>query len=295
MKKISLAIILISIVLSTKAQETPPDSMNVWTAKGVSTLNFSQVSLENWAAGGENSYSLNGIFNVQANYKKDRTSWENSLDVGYGIIKQGSRGVRKTDDKFELTSKYGYKSSSNWYYSGAFSFKTQFDKGFKYNDAAGTKNQISKFMAPAYLLLSLGMDYKPSDKFTLLLSPITGKSTIVLDDSLSQSGAFGVDPGKNIRNEVGGFIKMAYNNEILKNVTLNSKLELFSSYIKEPQNVDINWELLISMKINEFLSANINTQLIYDDDIKYIDKKGTEHGPRIQFKEVFGVGLSYKF
>lgn len=294
MKKIYFLFVvgLMSSSLSGIAQE---DTVKLWKTGGVSTLNFSQVSLENWAAGGENSYSLNGMFSLHANYKKDRTSWENSLDFGYGIIKQGSRGVRKTDDKLELTSKYGYKSSSNWYYSGAFTFKTQFDEGYKYNDEAGTKAKLSEFMAPAYVLASLGMDYKPSDHFTLLVSPVTGKSTIVMDDSLSNAGAFGVDPGKNMRNEFGGFIKIAYNKEIWTNVTLNTKLDLFSNYIDEPQNVDVNWEILISMKVNEYLSANFNAQVIYDDDTKFIGKDGVEHGPRIQFKEVLGIGFSYKF
>jgi len=293
MKRFALLLIIVSITLIARSQDT--DSASVWKTGGVSTLNFSQVSFENWAAGGENSYSLNGMFSLHANYKKDRTSWENSLDVGYGIIKQGSRGIRKTDDKIEITSKYGYKSTSNWYYSGAFSFKTQFDKGYKYAEEAGTKTKISEFMAPAYMLLSLGMDYKPSDHFTFLISPLTGKSTFVLNDSLSNMGAFGVEPGKKIRNEFGGFLKIGYNKEIWKNVTLNTKVEFFSNYLEQPQNVDVNWEMLISMKINEYLSANLNTQLIYDDDINYIDKNGVEHGPRLQLKEVFGIGFSYKF
>jgi hypothetical protein len=295
MKKIILLCSTLCFVLVAYSQDAETDSASVWKTGGVSTLNFSQVSFENWAAGGENSYSLNGIFSLHANYKKDRTTWENSLDIGYGIIKQGNRGLRKTDDKFEITSKYGYKSSSNWYYSGAFSFKTQFDKGYKYDDEAGTKTQISEFMAPAYMLLSVGMDYKPSDHFTLLISPVTGKSTFVLNDSLSNKGAFGVEPGEKMRNEFGGFLKIGYNKEIWGNVSLNTKIEFFSNYLEQPQNVDVNWEMLISMKINEYLSANLNTQLIYDDDINYIDDSGKEHGPRVQLKEVFGVGFSYKF
>jgi len=295
MKRFTIPILILVCALSVQAQEEETDTASLWKTGGTSRLNFSQVSFENWAAGGVNSYSLNGMFSFRADYKKDRTSWDNSLDVGYGIIKQGGRDVRKSDDKIEFTSKYGYKSSSDWYYSGAFSFKTQFDKGYNYDEDAGTKSQISDFMAPAYMLLSLGMDYKPSEHFTLLLSPLTGKTTFVLDDSLSNSGSFGVEPGKNIRSEFGGFVKVGYNQEIWKNVNLNTKLELFSNYLEEAQNVDVNWDVLISMKINEYLSANLNTQLIYDDDIKYVDNEGNKHGPRIQFKEVFGVGFSYNF
>lgn len=295
MKKLLSFLLILFCIQSSMAQEEKKDTTKLWKTGGISSLNFSQVSFQNWAAGGENSYSLNGIFSLHANYKKERTSWDNSMDVGYGIIKQGERGVRKTDDKFEISSKFGYKSSSNWYYSGSFTFKTQFDKGYKYNDEAGTKTLLSEFMAPAYMFLSAGMDYKPGENLTVLISPVTGKSTFVMDDALSAKGAFGVEPGENIRNEFGGFVKIAFNQEIWENVTLNTKLDLFSNYIEEPENVDINWEVLISMKVNEYLTANFNSQLIYDDNIKYVDKTGQEHGPRIQFKEVFGAGLSFKF
>ena len=277
------------------AQENEQDTVENWKIGGVSSLTFSQVSFENWAAGGENSYTLNGLFSIHANYKEGKTTWENSLDLGYGIVKQASRGVRKSDDKLELNSKYGYKANSHWFYSGSFNFRTQFDQGYKYNEDEGTKREISTFMAPAYTLISLGMDYKPSDAFSLMISPVTGKTTFVLDDSLSSRGAFGVKKGNKIRNEFGGFLKITYNQDIWENVTLNTKLDLFSNYLDEPQNVDVNWEVMISMKVNEYLSANFNTQLIYDDNIKYVNVRGVEKGPRIQFKEVFGAGLSYKF
>ena len=277
------------------AQENEQDTSEIWTTGGVSSLTFSQVSFENWASGGENSYTLNGMFSLFANYKKNRATWENSLDVGYGIVKQASRGIRKSDDKLEVNSKYGYRANSHWYYSGSFNFRTQFDQGYKYNEDEGTQREISTFMAPAYTLLSLGMDYKPSDAFSLMISPVTGKTTFVLDDSLSSRGAFGVKEGSKMRYEFGGALKIAYKNDIWENVTLNTKLDLFSNYIEEPQNIDVNWEVMISMKVNEYLSANFNTQLIYDDNINYINKQGEELGPRIQFKEVFGAGLSYKF
>ena len=277
------------------AQESEQDTVKDWKIGGTGSFTFSQVSFQNWAADGENSYSLSGLVNMHANYKKERLNWENVLDMGYGVVKQASRGVRKSNDKLEVISKFGYKTSANWYYSGSFTFKTQFDKGFKYNEEAGTKQQISDFMSPAYTLLSVGMDYKPNDAFSLMISPVTGKTTFVLDDSLSSRGAFGVKKGKNVRNEFGGFIKISYNKDIWENVTLNTGLDLFSNYLKEPQNVDVNWNILISMKVNQYLSANINTQLIYDDNINYVNKEGEVMGPRLQFKEVFGAGLSYKF
>jgi len=298
MKKFLLFLLAFSAGILARGQSVesaPPDTLETWKFGGVTSINFSQVALANWAAGGENSYSLNGFLNFHANYKKDRTVWENTLDLGYGIIKQGEREVRKTDDRLDFTSKYGYKANNNWYYTAALNFKTQFAKGYKYNEDEETKKEISTLMAPGYLLASLGMEYKPNEQFYVFIAPLTGKSTFVLDDSLSNAGAFGVEPGNAVRNEFGGFIKVAITKDIWENVSFNSKLDLFSNYAEEPQNIDVNWEVLIAMKINEFLSANLNTQLKYDDDTKYISEEGTERGPRIQFKEVFGVGLSYKF
>ena len=162
-------------------------------------------------------------------------------------------------------------------------FKSQFSDGYDYpNDSV----PISRFLAPAYILYSLGLDYKPNDKFSLFFSPITGKITIVSDGRLAAEGAFGVEPakydksgvriqaGKNVRYEFGAYLKSEINKNLMENVSLQSKLELFSSYDHNPQNVDVNWEVLIVMKINKFLSANVNTNLVYDDDIKITDKNG---------------------
>jgi len=175
--------------------------------------------------------------------------------------------------------------------------------GYKYpNDSV----YISKLMAPGYLNLSLGMDYKPSDNFSLLIAPVTGKVTFVRDQALADAGNFGVESatydtsgnllthGKTIRNEFGGFIKVAWKHDLMENINLQTKLELFSNYIHEPQNVDVNWEMLIGMKINKFISVNINTQMIYDHDIIIEDIDGNK-GPRTQFKELIGLGFSYKF
>jgi len=276
-------------------QEEEKDTLQGWKMGGVNSLTFSQVSFENWAAGGENSYTLNGLVNLQARYKKGRYSWENTLDMGYGVVRQAGRDVRKSDDKLEVTSKYGYKSASNWYYSASLNFRTQFDRGYTYNEEEGTKRQISGFMAPAYTLISLGMDYKPGEAFSLMLSPLTSKTTLVLDDALSSRGAFGVEEDRKMRNELGAFMKIAFSQDIWENVTLNTKLDLFSNYLEDPQNIDVSWEMLITMKVNEYLSANLNTQLLYDDNIHYFNEAGKDMGPRIQFKEVFGAGFSYKF
>jgi hypothetical protein len=170
-----------------------------------------------------------------------------------------------------------------------------------------TYNKISDFFAPAYLQLAIGLDYKPNAYFSAFLAPISGKFTFVLDEELSDLGAFGVEPGKTSKSEMGGYFRAIYSkndfkSEILKNVAFTTKLDLFSNYLENPQNVDVSWEVLIGLKINKFLTANLNTHLIYDDNIMVpvdTDDNGTvdpgEQGKRIQFKEIFGVGLSFKF
>ncbi|MBE0655999.1 MAG: DUF3078 domain-containing protein, partial [Bacteroidales bacterium] len=225
---------------------------------------------------------------------KDNVSWQNTLDLGYGLIRQGkdeNQLTKKSNDRIEFTSQYGRKASEKWFYSGMVNFKTQFAKGYNYpNDV----DVISDFFAPAYLTTSLGMEYKASDNFQVFLSPVTGKFTIVTNDSLSAEGAFGVDPGEKFRAELGGFVKAAYKINIMENVDIGTKIDLFSNYLHNPQNIDVNAEILVAMKINEFMSATLNVLMIYDDDINLLQSDDTI-GPGLQVKEVFGVGLSYTF
>lgn len=271
--------------------------------KGVSTgLNMSQTALINWAAGGQESYSVNAYLNAFANLKKGKLAWDNSLNVGYGVLKQKNTAYyMKTDDKIDLLSKVGMEAFKNFYYAGLLNFKTQMDEGYKYPDVTA---EISRFLAPAYLTAAIGLDYKPNAYFSAFFAPFTGKMTIVNDDVLSGLGAFGVEPGKKSRSEFGGYTRFIYSkndfkSEILKNVALTSKIDLFSNYLNKPENVDVNWENIISMKVNKYISVNLNTHLIFDDDIKFDElqpdgvtiKKIT----KVQFKEIFGAGISAKF
>lgn len=293
-KKLTLTLtVVLSLLITLNAQETA-DTIKPWKYNGLTSINFSQVSLTNWAAGGENSYAFNGLLNLSANYSKDKNDWSNTLELGYGIQKQGDQDVRKTDDQIDFVSKYGRKISKSFFISAMLSFKSQMDEGKKYETDPDTSYVISKFLAPGYIQGALGMEYKPGEAFYAVLSPAAGKLTMVLDDTLSARGSFGVDPGDKTRLELGGSATIGVKKEIIKNVTISSTLGLFSNYIENPQNIDVDWKVLINMKINDYLSANLNTHLIYDDDIAYVDEEG-EHGARVQFKEVFGVGLTYKF
>ncbi len=294
MKKILILFVTNLFTLGLMSQDQPVDTTLGWKYPKVINIALAQTSFSNWASGGENSYAVNGFFALNANYKSKIAMWENNLVFAYGLMKQGDKEVRKTDDKIDFSSKYGYKAINDWYYSGLVQFKTQFTEGYQYDDAAGTKSKLSAFMAPAYLNIALGMNYAPSKVFSLFIGPISGRSTFVMDQELADAGAFGVETGKNVRNEFGGTIKVMLTKDIMKNVNLSSKLDLFSNYIEKPQNIDVDWQMLINMKINKYLTASINLQMIYDDDIKTM-KDDVERGPKVQFKEVFGIGLNYVF
>ncbi len=285
------------------------DSLDGWKTGGVISINLTQVGLTNWAAGGENSVSVNGLLSLFANLKKGKSTWDNSLDLAYGILQQGDANIRKTDDKIDFTSKYGRKASKSWYYAGLVNFKSQMTAGYNYPDDS---TEISNFMAPAYVLGAIGMDYKPNTNLTVFISPLTMKMTLVNIQTLADAGAYGVDPavyddfgmmtekGKTSRSEYGGYLRAIYKKDIMKNINLQNKLELFSNYTEEPTHIDVNWEVLIALKVNKFISATIATQLIYDHDIDIAVDRNNDGvvdgvGPRTQFKEVIGVGLNYKF
>lgn len=288
MKNISLVLfVLLLSIRPAWSQEEKPDSTN-WKFGGMSSFTFSQVSLTNWAAGGESSMSGNAFVNLFAKYNKGKSSWENNLDLGYGLVKQGERDVRKSDDRIDFSSKYGRQATKHLYYSVLFNMKTQMTKGYLYPQ----DSVISNFMAPGYFLVSLGMDYKPNENFSLYLSPLTDKITVVKEEIFAES--YGLEEGKSVRSEIGGFLKMIFQKDVIENVNFLTKLDLFTNYADNPQNVDVSWEVVIGMKINKWLTANFNTHLIYDDDIMIDDGEGNL-APRLQFKEVFGVGLSFKF
>lgn len=284
-------------------QEAEKDTL--WDLGGTLGFNVTQSYFENWAAGGQNSFSFTALTSLFAKYQKDRHSWETTLDLAYGQLSQSTNRPIKTDDRIDLTSKYGYKSANkNFYYSALFNFRTQFRPGFEIEDGREVGMKISDFLAPAFSIFSLGIDYKPNKKFSALVSPLTLKTTVVNVDRLATE--YGLDAGDNVRFEPGAFVKVAYQDDIFENVNLNTRIDLFSNYINNPENIDINWETLITLKVNSWLSTTITTQLIYDDDIIIgqqapiigeggeVIEPGTSGGPRTQFREVLAIGLTLK-
>lgn len=306
----------VSLFAQTPADTTKPKTDTIipnWKKGGLVGFNFTQASFTNWAAGGINSVSGQFLFSTYANYKKGTTTWDNILDVSYGVVKQGSTSsIRKADDKLDVTSKYGqYAFKKVWYYSLLANFKTQFQPGYTYQGDTA-KTLISDFMSPAYLVLAVGLDYKPNDKFSIFTAPATAKYTFVYNQELADAGAYGVEKaiydtagnklvdGRNVRQEFGGYFKMQYRGDVMQNVNLLAKVELFSNYLDRPQNIDVNTEVLVTMKVNKFLSASLNMQAIYDNDIDIAVDNNNDGvidgaGPRLQFRQVVAVGLAVKF
>ncbi|MFP4365977.1 MAG: DUF3078 domain-containing protein [Bacteroidales bacterium] len=289
----------ITIQERTEEPEEEPKPSN-WKKGAQTSVNFSQISLSNWSSGGQNSMSFTSYMNAFLNFKTPdgRITWENNLDLGYGLINQENRRTIKSDDKIDISTKFGRKASEYWQYSSLINFRTQFAEGFKKPE---DENKISDFMAPAYLNISVGMDHKFDDNISFYISPLAGRVIFVLDEELSSRGAFGVEEGETRRNEFGGFVRIQFNAELMENITANSRLELFSNYLDKPQNLDVNSDTRINMQINRYISANLTIQMRYNENDRIrVDTTGDGEldetlGPRIQLKQVFGLGFSYKF
>lgn len=297
------------------AQDTSATETSLWKTGGFTNFTFNQMALANWVQGGESSISAITNFNAFANYATEKLSWESTLDIGYGLINTEETDWRKTEDKIDLNSKVGYLAGEGFYYTFLFNFKSQLDDGFEFpNDSV----RVSKFLAPGYFILSLGMDYKPNDKFSFYLSPTTGRLIVVNDQRLANLGSYGVkaatfdengvmlEEGEKLEVDFGAYATITANFELMENVRLRSKLDLFNDYtddiVSNRVNIDVNWETTLSMKVNKYISANLFTHLIYDHNIPvpiFEDVDGEEvqvgTGPRTQFKEVLGLGFSYKF
>lgn len=301
MKKITLyLIVIVFAAMQTHAQTTEVVAAvkdTSWKIGGVLSANFNQVSLTNWAAGGESTLSFSGLALGFANYKKGKWAWDNGILMGYGMTKIGKDPLIKNDDRLEINTRPGYEIHKNLYISYLFNFRSQFDKGYDYT--VEPEILTSEFLSPAFIVNSLGLEYKPNDNFYLYFSPPTIKTTLVnAPNSEIPHLLYGVDSTSNVRNEFGIYFSARYKAEIMKNIKLATKLDLFSNYTEDPQNVDLNWELIITMKVNKYIDVNLGFQAIYDDNVlvpKGIKDGVPAYGKGLQFKQTFGIGLTYSF
>jgi hypothetical protein len=266
-----------------------------WKLESVYGFNATQSSFVNWVAGGRNNVSALAFINGTANYKKGTSNWNTELRLALGGVQFFDEArIQKTDDIINLATKYGYEFQKTWFFTALGDFRTQFMDGFV--NPLDTL-PASRFMAPAFSIFALGIDLKPSKDFSLLMAPATGKFTFVNDQRLSDLGAFGVIPGTRFRPELGAYVKFRWKKELMKNIEMTSRAEFFSNYLDRPQNVDVNLELMFAFKVNDWFSAMLHLNLLYDHDIRIPvkDANGNVYqAPRTQFRQIMGIGLQYR-
>lgn len=323
-KKRNMSYFLINHQLDMDFDKEPKSDLNIpyqvlntvyhrpsyWTKKNEIGLDLNQGTFTNWSAGGNNAIS--GILKIDLlrKYERGRTLWLSELKIRYGLQKQSEQEIRKTDDVLSLNSSFGYKTSvkSKWSYSVKFSLNSQFSDGFKYPDV---NNPISRAFAPAYVFLGIGSEYVLEQDNTLFyISPATWKATFVLDKKLANQGAFGLPGaienelgvilknGRRSRHEIGILFSGQYKKNLAKNILLETRLNLYTDYLNNFGNIDVDWQLQVEMKITNYVRATIGGFLIYDDDIrnkKTVDGKEVLEGPRVQFKQLLGFGIIYSF
>jgi hypothetical protein len=271
------------------------DTTKFWTFKNNIGANFTQIGLKNWAGGGQNAVSVIGLFSGSAAYANDDLAWESTLELGFGVTKLDTTPFRKSDDRIILLSKFtkGITTKAQLNYSAALDFRTQFAVGrdFKTVDSLGNSPKISNFFSPAYLILALGIEYKPADYFTVTLAPATGRIIFVLDEELSSAGAFGVEVGKKINTELGWNFNAQFKKEIFENVTLQSRLNLFNAF-ENLGNMVVNSETLLLFKVNEYLNASFALDIFYDEKVQVLRDDKTV-GPATQIRNTLALGFSY--
>jgi hypothetical protein len=281
-----------------------------WLTKKEVGLYLNQVSFTNWNAGGTNSISGIVTGKASARYKQEKWFWNSSFNLRYGLNKQENINLRKTEDVIEVISNIGLEKDieSNWFYSARFSFNTQFANGFNYPNR---EDPISQFLAPGYMFFGLGMEYgRYIERLSFYASPFTLKTTFVLDEVLANQGAFGVDPaiydlegnilrdGKKVRQELGILLTNRFEEELFKNIKVNSLLSLYTDYLNSFGNIDIEWEFNLDMKVNKFVRATLGSHLRYDNDIKteverneMTNEENVIEGAKLQWKQILGVGV----
>ena len=267
-----------------------------WNHNGLTGITFSQTSFTNWSEGGENTIADNVYLNASLNYKKDKLSWTNDLKINYGQNYTDNNGWRKNLDNIDFASKLGHQITDKLYYAALVDFKSQLFYGYKYTD--DDKVLTSKGFTPAYLNVSVGLDYKPNDNIAIYYSPVAGKLTMVADSAFAVR--YGIDANKYVKPQLGSYLKVNANYKLLEDrLTIKSVLDLFTAYDDTFGMIDVNWDMLIGYNLTKLLTLTFQSTLKYDDDIKTFetDANGNTvvHGAKVQFKEMIGIGLSYNF
>lgn len=280
--------------VDTTEKKEPP---KYWTNGILTQIGFSQTSLTNWAEGGSANISLNALIDANANYSKDNMIWENRLKLSYGFIQSfgDNKKFEKSDDRIQLDSKWGWQLVDKLYFSALFNFRSQMTPTYEFvtnDDGSVDRNVQSRFMAPGYVSLGVGINYKPFNFLSLNLSPATGNLVVVTEERLRETYGNAVD--QPVRAEFGAQFKMDVN-YAYKIFKLSSALTLFSNYLQSPENIQVYWDVDASLAITKILTLTLRTNLIWDENIKIADADGNNPKPRVQFKEIVSLGLTWTF
>ncbi len=286
------ALIATSLIQAQNTEIKPStDTITVgWKTKGNFSLLFNQSNFNNWIAGGENNLSGNVSINYDFNYKKKDWTWDNKVLASYGLIQtKNAPYEKKTDDRFEFNSVLGKKAFGQWYYSFFLNFRTQFTKGYIYNkypNGVEYRSPYTNIFSPAYLTFGPGLLWKKNENLMINLAPLTSKLTFV-DSNFTLPGSkyFGVEQGNSVRYELGFYASAYFKLNLMTNVSAENTLNLYSNYLEDPQNVDVDYSLAVVMRINRYLSTNLLFQAIYDDNAFQ----------GLQTREIFGLGVNFGF
>lgn len=282
--------------LQTESLRSVKKDMNdttwkTWKKGGVYSISVGQGSLSNWSAGGDDfSLTVATSINLFSFYKKNKHSWDNTLDINFGYVNTTSLGSRKNDDRFDLLTKYGYSLNKKFNLATLANLRSQFFPGYTYGD--NSKRLVSSFFAPANIIVSQGFDYKPTKSLSIFVSPVTARWVIVKDDSIFAKGDFGINPGSHSINQLGSFATVNYYTSFNKFVSYRGRLDLFSNYRKNPLNADVYMTNTLSAKVGKVVAFSWNLDMIYDDDVRMFGKNKT--APALQVKSLIGIGLQFK-
>lgn len=257
---------------------------NGWKLNGAFMINLNQGALSNWVGGGDESVlGINALFNYAINFRHGKNTWDNYFDLALGFQNATSFGkFRKIDDRIDITTKVGHLINHQWYMAVLTNFNSQSMPGYNYSEKADQK--VSNFLTPGKITLSPGLDYKTSQRFTLFTSPVTVRWVLKEDPDFLNVAKFGVDSSFTSNTELGAFVTAKYRAAFTKWATYTGRIDLFSNYKRDPQNVDVLMNNLLTMKFTKVFATNLSVDLVYDDDVK----------KRLQLKEILGVGLTVK-
>ena len=277
-------------IISVDTLKTASEEKSKFKFFGLTQFTFNQAYFENWVSGGENS--MTGLFSVDYNINylgKEGWIWDNNIMLSIGTTYlSGNSFFRKADDRIEINSVLSKKVNTYWNYSAYFNFKTQLLPGYRYykDDGEDQKEKISRILSPAIIQCGLGWYYKEDEMAWFNISPMAVRGIFVGKDytqNLSPGKKyFGVEKGATSIISVGASFSGFFRSTLMENITMDNKFNMYINYIQKIQNVDIEWNANIRLKVNEKISSNLIIHILYDDDLI----------KRLQIRELFGLGLS---